>query len=74
MLVLRELEQVFVLVKQCTSASSIETFLSSRYYSHVSYFSQSVVCGRKNLVKTLDSPNKAVHLASCETQDLYNTD
>jgi len=46
-----ELEQVLVLVKQFTSASSIETFLSSRYYSHVSSFSQLVACKPRNLVK-----------------------
>jgi len=40
MLVLHELKQILVLVKQCTAASSIETFLSSRYYSHVTSFSQ----------------------------------
>jgi len=31
------------------SASSTETFLSSRYYSHGSTFSDSVVCKRRNL-------------------------
>ena len=51
MLFLHKLEQVLVLVKQLTSASSIETFLSSRYYSHVSSFSQLVVCKRRDLVK-----------------------
>jgi len=51
MLVLHELKQVLVLVKQDISASSIETFLSSRYYSHVTSFSQLVVCERRNLVK-----------------------
>jgi len=51
MLFLHELEQVLVLVKQFTSASSIDTFLSSRYYSHVSSFSQRVVCKRRNLFK-----------------------
>ena len=35
---LHELEQVLVLVKQFTSASSIEMFLSSRCNSHVSSF------------------------------------
>jgi len=49
MLCLRELKQVLVLVEQFTSASSIETFLSSTYYSHVSSFSQLVVCKRRNL-------------------------
>jgi len=44
-------EQVLILVKQFTSASSIEMFLSCRYYSHVSSFSQLVVCKRRNLVK-----------------------
>jgi len=39
MLFLHELEQIFVWVKQFTSPSSTETILSSRYYSHVSYFS-----------------------------------
>jgi len=53
MLFLHELKQVLVLVKQFTSASSIETFLSSRYYSHVSLFSYSVVCKRRNLVKAI---------------------
>jgi len=48
---LHELEQVLVLVKQFTSASSIDTFLSRRYYSHVSSFSQLVVCRRRNLFK-----------------------
>jgi len=51
MLFLHELQQVLVLVKQFTSVSSIETFLSSRYYSHVSSFSQLVVCKWKNLFK-----------------------
>ena len=51
MLVLHELEQVLILVKQFTLASSVETFLSNRYYSHVSSFSQLVVCKRRNLVK-----------------------
>ena len=54
MLFLHELEQVLILVKQFTSASSIETFLSSRYYSHVSSFSQLVVCKRRNLVKAFE--------------------
>ena len=46
---LHELKQVW-----CWSNSlafSIETFLSSRYYSHVSTFSNSVVRKRMNLVK-----------------------
>jgi len=73
-LFLHELEQVLVLAKQFTSASSIETFLSSRYYSHVSSFSQLVLCKRRNLVKHLHLANKVVRLARCETQDLYNTD
>jgi len=51
MLFLHDLKQVLVLVKQFTSASSIETFLSNRYYSHVSSFSHLVVCKRRNLVK-----------------------
>jgi len=38
MLFLHELIHVLVLVKQFSSASSIETFVSSRYYSHVSSF------------------------------------
>jgi len=50
MLFLHELKQVLVLVKQFTSASSIETFLWSKYYSHDSTFSHSVVCKRRNLV------------------------
>jgi len=48
---LHERKQVFVLVKQFTSASSIEAFLSSRYYSHVSSFLQLVFYKRRNLVK-----------------------
>ena len=51
MLFLHELKQVLVLVKPFTSASSVETFLSSRYYLHVSSFSKLVVCKRRNLVK-----------------------
>jgi len=51
MLFLHELEQVLVLVKQFTSASSIDTFLSRRHYSHVSCFSQLVVYKRRNLFK-----------------------
>jgi len=51
MLFLHEIEQVLVLVKHFTSASSLETFLSSRYYWHVSSFFQLVVCKRRNLVK-----------------------
>ena len=53
---------VLALVKQFTLASSIETFLPSRYYSHVSSFSHLVVCKRRNLVK---AANKVVHLARC---------
>jgi len=49
MLFLHELKQV--LVKHFTSASSIEAFLSSRYYSHVSSLSQLTVCKRRNLLK-----------------------
>jgi len=37
--------------KTVYSASSIETFLSSRYYSRSSSFSQLVVCKRRILVK-----------------------
>jgi len=51
MLSLHELKQTLVLVKQFCSASSTETFLSSRYYSHGSSFSQLVVCTRRNVVK-----------------------
>jgi len=47
MLFSHELEQVLLLVKQLTSASSIETFLSSKHYSHGSSFSQLVVCKRR---------------------------
>ena len=74
MLFLCELEEVLVLVKQFTSVSSIETFLSSRYYSHVSSFSQLDVCKRRNLFKAFKFSKKVVHLARCETQDLCNTD
>jgi len=52
MLFLHELEQVLVLVKQITSASSIDMFLSKRHYSHVSCCSQLVVCKRRNSFKT----------------------
>jgi len=38
MLFSHEIKHVLVLVKQFTSASSIETFLSSRYCSHGSSF------------------------------------
>ena len=73
MLFSRELEQVLVLVKQFTSASSIETFLSSRYYSHVSSFSQLVVCKRRNLVKAFkfskwSSPKPDVKHKTCAIQ------
>jgi len=51
MLFAHELKQVLLLVKQFTSASSIVTFLSSRYHSHGSSLSQLVVCKRRNLVK-----------------------
>jgi len=76
MLFLHELKQVLVLVKEFNSALSIETFLSRRYYSHGSSFSQLVVCKRRNLVKAFkfSKYRKVVHLARCETQDLYNTD
>jgi len=57
MLSLHELEQVLVLVKQFSAASSIETFLSSRYYSHASSFYQLVVCKRRNLVKAFKFSN-----------------
>jgi len=75
MLSLHDLEQVLVLVKHFAAASSIETFLSSRYYSHVSFSSQLVVCKRRNLVKAFKFSKQSVHvhLAKCETQDLYNT-
>jgi len=49
-LFLPKLKQVLMLVKQFTSASSIKTFLSSRYCSHGPSFSQLVVCKRRNLV------------------------
>ena len=49
MLFLHERKQILVVVKQFTSASSIEMFLSSRYYSHSSSFSQLVLCKRRNL-------------------------
>ena len=74
MFFLHELKHVLALVKQFTSASSIETFPSSRYYSHGSSFSHLVVCKRKNLVKAFKFSKQSVHLARCETQDLYNTD
>jgi len=48
MVFLHELKQV--LVWSNNLASSIETFLSSKYYSHGSFF-HSVVCKRRNLVK-----------------------
>ena len=51
MLFLHEHEQVLILVKQFASASLIDTFLSSRYHSHVSSFSQLVVCKRRNPFK-----------------------
>ena len=51
MLFLHERKQILVLVKQFTSASSVEMFLSSRHYSHSSSFSQLVVCKRRNLDK-----------------------
>jgi len=49
MVFLHELTQI--LVWSNSLASSIETFLSSRHYSHGSTFSHSVVCKRRNLVK-----------------------
>ena len=73
MIFLHELKHVLVFVKQFTSASSRETFLSSRYYSQGSSFYHSVVCKRRNLVNTF-SANKVVNLARRATQDLYNTD
>jgi len=51
MLFLHELKHVLVLVKQFNSTSSIETLLSSRYYSHGSSIPHSVVCKRRNLVR-----------------------
>jgi len=51
MFFLLELKHVLVLVKQFASASSIETFLSSRHYSHGSTFSHSDAYKRTNLVK-----------------------
>jgi len=53
---------VLALVKQFNLASSIETFLTSRYHLHVSSFSQLVVCKRRNLLK---AANKVVHFARC---------
>jgi len=49
MLFLHELLQVLVLVKEFTYSFIKGTFLSSRYYSHDSLFSHSVVCKRRNL-------------------------
>jgi len=43
MLFLDELKRILVLVKQFTSASSLEKFLSSKYYLQGSSFSHSVV-------------------------------
>jgi len=48
MLFLHELKQV--LYWSNSLASSTETFLSSRCYSHGSTFSHSVYCKRRNLV------------------------
>jgi len=48
---MHELKQVLVLVKQFTSALSVETFISNRYYIHGSSFSHSVACKVRNLVK-----------------------
>jgi len=61
-------------ISQFTSASSIETLLSSGYYSHGSSFSHSVVANAGIYSKHLNSANEVVHLARCATQDLYNTD
>jgi len=71
---LPEPKEVLVVVKQFTSSWSIETFLSSRYYSHGSSFSLSVVCKLRNVVKAFKFSKKVVHLACYATQDLYNTD
>ena len=75
MLFLHELEQVLVLVKQFTSASSTEKFLSSRYVSHdFILFPISCLQTEEASQSILYSANKVVHLARCETQDLCNTD
>ena len=75
MLFLHELEQVLVLVKQFTSASSTEKFLSSRYVSHdFILFPISCLQTEESSQSILYSANKVVHLARCETQDLCNTD
>jgi len=46
-------KQVLVLVKQFTSAPSVETFISNRYSTHGSSFSHSVVCKLRNMVNEL---------------------
>ena len=74
MLFLHERKQALVLVKQLTSASSIETFLSTRYYSCGSSFSHSIVCKQNISSKHLNAVNKVFHLARCATQDLYRAD
>ena len=51
MLFLHELKQVLVLVKQFTSAPSVETFILNRYYTHGSSFFHSVVCKLRNTAK-----------------------
>jgi len=51
MFFLHKLKHILVLVKQLISASSIEAFLSNKYYSHSSSFSLSVVRNGRNLVK-----------------------
>ena len=53
-------------------ASSIETFLSNRYYSPDLKFSYSVVCNRRIYPK--HSSIKVDHLSRYATQGLHNTD
>jgi len=74
MIFLHELKHILVLVKQFTSASSIETFLSSKYYLYGSSFSRSVVANGGTLSKYSNSANKVIHLARCATQNFDNTD
>ena len=73
MLCLHELKEALVLVKQFTSALSIETVLWSRIYLHGSWFSHSVVCKRRNLVEAFKFRKQSDPFSQMCNTRFYNT-
>jgi len=75
MLFLHELEHVLVLVEQFTfSFISRNVSIKQMLLSCFILFPINCLQTEESSQKHLNSANEVVHLARCETQDLYNTD